>query len=411
MARLVLTQDSGESRGSSGVNNNNELGKLLKIYKEQNRILRECNLKLEKALDAVTQTDNTDQSKTITSSLFDSARDAVLLYDKNGTIIDANRSSVALFGLSKNRMIGRSVSSLISIDQRRYLASNLNTACATGSASFELKFKRHDGCLIYLDVGIEFLDTRKQSLRLMARDITNVVKTREQLLRSRVFSSLGEMMAGIAHEVNNPLGVILLYSELLLKNSDPEQTQRDLKIIHGEAKRAVRILSALLTYTRKVDLGVRKVDLSRVIRGAVRMRNYTHKVGNISHKITLPECPLYVIGNVPQLAQVFTNIILNAEDILKKQDGGIIAITALAQESKAVVKIADNGTGISPQHIDKIFFPFYSTRETGSGLGLSTCYGIVTALNGTIYAENNDTGGATFVVELPLWRQNEKTSS
>lgn len=401
---LAITEDS-RSRGP--VEQMKDLENLLQFYREQNRFLSECNIKLEKALDTLTQTDcNLHGRDGLAPSLFDRTRDAMLLHDARGIIVDANNNSVDIFGYSKKRMIGRSVLSLFTIDQRRALAKNMQKAYVQGAARYESRVLRADSSLIYLDIDNEIIDKKKHLYRLMARDITDFVKTREQLMRNRVLSSLGEMMAGIAHEVNNPLGIILLYSELLMKSNDPKQSQRDLKIIHGEAKRAVRILSALLNYTRRTNLQPRRVDLIRIIRGTIKMRGYAHKVANIEDKLILLEGPLYVSGSVSQLTQVVTSIIFNAEEVLKRKNGGTIETTAKVERGRAIITIADNGIGIRPEYLDKVFYPFFTTKEPGegTGLGLSTCYGIITALNGVITVENNDQGGASFVIELPLWR-------
>jgi two-component system NtrC family sensor kinase len=401
---LAITEDS-KSRGLA--EQIKELESILQVYKEQNRFLSECNVKLERALDTLTQSDGSLKERLgLAPSLFDSSRDAVLLHDAKGVVVDANSNSVDMFGCPKEKMIGRSVVSLFTIDQRKAVAKNMQNVVTKGTARFEAKLRRADNSTIYLDIDAEIIDKKKNIFRLMARDISSFIKTREQLMRNRVLSSLGEMMAGIAHEVNNPLGIILLYSELLLNSDDTKQSQRDLRIIHGEAKRAVKILSALLAYTRKTNLQTRRVDLNRILRATFRMRSYAHKVANIEDKLTLPEGPLYVAGSVPQLTQVVTNIVLNAEEVLKRKDGGTIAVTAKVVRGRVKLTIADDGTGIDPVCMDKVFYPFFTTKEPGkgTGLGLSTCYGIITALNGLMSVENNEQGGATFVIEIPLWR-------
>ena len=383
-----------------------DMVKLLQSYREQNRFLSECNIKLEKALTALTHSGNNYRADFGLSTASDTPREAVLIYDRQGKIIESNQDCAGLFRLSEKQLTGKSVVSLFPAD-RRHLIKHLKSAYSQGASRFETRLFSADRATVYVDVNIENCDENKGLFRLSARDITNIVNTREQLMHNRVLTSLGEMMAGIAHEVNNPLGIILLYSELLLKNDEPQQNLRDLKIIHGEAKRAVRVLSALLTYTRRSDLQPRKVNLNRILRGNIRMRRYAHKVANITDRLILPDSPTYVFGNIARLTQVFNNILLNAEEVLKTRQGGTITTTLKNEKGRALVSIADDGTGIGRENMDKIFFPFFTTKGPGegTGLGLSTCYGIVTGMNGLIYAENNDVGGATFTVELPLWRR------
>jgi two-component system NtrC family sensor kinase len=236
------------------------------------------------------------------------------------------------------------------------------------------------------------------------RDITELRKTQEQLQHSQLLASLGEMTAGIAHEVNNPLGSILLYSELLMAGDTPPQTKKDLKVIHEEAKRAARIMSDLLVYCRRGKSQMRRLDLHRTLKKLISMRQYPERVHNIDVQANLTEGPLHVKGDSTQLSQLFMNIMLNAEEALRQRGGGHIIITTSRDGEWAKVSVADDGTGIPPENLKQIFYPFFTTKRVGegTGLGLSTCYGIVTEHNGLIHAENNEMGGATFIVELPL---------
>jgi signal transduction histidine kinase len=239
---------------------------------------------------------------------------------------------------------------------------------------------------------------------ISAEDTTELHKTREQVEHSHLLASLGEMTAGIAHEVNNPLGSILLYSELLLASDVPPQVKKDLKIIHEEAKRATKIMTDLLIYGRRTKPQVRRVNLNGLVKKVLEMRRYQHKVQNIKVTVQLADAPLYVKGDSSQLMQVFMNIVLNAEDALREHKGGSIIVNTQANTRWAKVLISDDGPGIPEDLINQIFYPFFTTKPIGegTGLGLSICYGIVTAHNGLIRAENNTMGGATFVVELPL---------
>ena len=140
------------------------------------------------------------------------------------------------------------------------------------------------------------------------------------------------------------------------------------------------------------------------------MRRYEQKVQNINVSANLLSGPLYIKGDSSQLMQVFMNLMLNAEEALRESNGGNIVITTQIDGDWTKVSIADDGTGIPEENLNQVFYPFFSTKGVGegTGLGLSTCYGIVTAHGGLIRAENNEMGGATFTVELPLakiWRQ------
>lgn len=211
-------------------------------------------------------------------------------------------------------------------------------------------------------------------------------------------------MTGIANEVNNPLGSILLYSQLLMAGDVSPQTKKDLKVIHDEARRAASVISYVLTFYRQEGSEFHCIDINAILESYLRTPRNPETTCNITITSYLQGGPLPIKGDLSQLNQLFTNLILNAEEALKRTDGGHITVTTRREGEWAKISITDDGPGIHPGNLRQIFYPFFTTKQTGegSGLGLSTCYGIVTNHKGLIYAENNETGGATFTVELPL---------
>jgi PAS domain S-box-containing protein len=281
-------------------------------------------------------------------------------------------------------------------------------------SEYEVSIIRKDGEVRHLALFREkVIWDGETQFQVLYQDVTELRKTQEQLQHSQLLASLGEMTAGIAHEVNNPLGSILLYSELLMVGDVPKPLKRDLKVIHDEAKRAARIMTDLLTYSRRVGSQGRRLDLHKVIKKVVEMRRYTQMVRNIDVTVDLYDEPLRVSGNSSQLTQLLMNLILNAEEALTESNGGNISITTRLDDDWARISVADNGPGIPKENLQQIFYPFFTTKPTGkgTGLGLSTCYGIVTAHKGLIHAETNEMGGATFVVELPLAKARKRRKS
>ena len=245
---------------------------------------------------------------------------------------------------------------------------------------------------------------RVTEVMIPGEDVTALRKTRELLQHSQLLASLGEMTAGIAHEVNNPLGSILLYSELMMAADSPPEIKRDLKVIHEEAKRATKVMTDLLTYSRREKSTMRRLDLNRILHKMLDMRRYTERIRNITATTSFQDGPLHVRGDASQLMQLFMNLMLNAEESLSEADGGNIMVSTCKEGEWARVSVSDNGTGIPPENLTHMFYPFFTTKRmtNGTGLELSTCYSIVTDHNGLIHAENNSMGGATFTVELPL---------
>jgi len=236
-------------------------------------------------------------------------------------------------------------------------------------------------------------------------------KVEEQLRHSRLLATLGEMLTGIANEVNNPLGSILLYSELLMAGNVSPQMKEDLKVIHDEAKRAARTMTDLLNYYRQKEPEVCQLGINRMLDDLVRARRQKDTESYITMTLNLHNEPLPVNGNLPQLHQLFTNLIANAEEALTKTGGGNITITTRREGEWVRISFSDDGPGIPPEYLQRIFYPFFTTKQTatGSGLGLSTCCNIVTSHKGLIHAENNETGGATITIEFPLAGADEKT--
>jgi PAS domain S-box-containing protein len=277
------------------------------------------------------------------------------------------------------------------------------------SRTLELDQQCKNGSIICTETKLTFLRNQKEKaigILGVTRDITNRKRMEEHLKQSELLASLGKMTAGIAHEVNNPLGSILLFSELMMKSKLPADTKKDLRVIHDEAKRAAKVMSDLLTYSLSGRNKSELLDLHQIIYKVIDMRVYTETVQNISVSLDLTDHPLYVYGDKSQLSRVFMNIMLNAEEAMVDKNGGNISIITRSDNNWSKISIADDGIGIPEENLGQIFYPFFTTKKIGegTGLGLSTCYGIITSHGGLIHAENNDMGGVTIIVELPLTR-------
>lgn len=276
------------------------------------------------------------------------------------------------------------------------------------SRTLELEQRCKDGSIISTETQLSHLRDNIETVigfLGVTRDVTERKRMEEQLKHSELLASLGKMTAGIAHEVNNPLGSILLFSEMMMKNEVSPNLRKDLKVIHDEAKRAAKVMSDLLTYSLHRKNKIEKTVIQEVIGKVLDMRLYAQTVRNISISLRFPDEPVFVWGDKSQLTQVIMNIILNAEEAME-DCGGNIFITLKLYDEWIKLAISDDGIGIPEEKLSQIFYPFYTTKGIGegTGLGLSTCYGIVTSHGGLIKAMNNEMGGATIVVELPIAR-------
>ncbi len=343
------------------------------------------------------------QSETRNRALLDAMPDVMLRIRQDGTVIDLKMAPSFPPVLASTEIRGRRLCEVIPDDVAREARRHLRQALRSGKVeSFEYRIER-DGET--WDLEGRFVAIGEEEITIIVRDITELRKTQDQLGRSEVLASLGKMTAGIAHEVNNPLGSVLLYSEMIMNGDVPSQIRQDLKVIHDEAKRAARIVTDLLTYARRSKPRATRLDLRRVVERVLHMRRYAQKVSNVEVTIDMPAEAVTIKGDSSQLAQLFMNLVLNAEEAIKDNNGGRIGIAVTqADRQWARVAISDDGSGIARENLSQVFYPFFTTKPIGegTGLGLSTCYGIATDHHGLIRAENNDSGGATFIVDLPL---------
>jgi len=242
------------------------------------------------------------------------------------------------------------------------------------------------------------------SIVLVLTDITDSAVLRDKLVHAEKMAAVGQLVSGVAHEVNNPLTAILGFADLLMENPDlPDAARKDLRVILQEAQRTKQIVQNLLSFARQMPPQRNAVQLNAILRRTIQLRSYdfnSHGVDIIEHLDDgLPD----VMGDAHQLQQVFLNILNNAYDAVREvgRPARIEIMTTKAGDS-VEVSFSDNGNGIT--HVDKIFDPFFTTKEIGkgTGLGLSICYGIVKEHGGEILCHNNIGGkGATFIVRLP----------
>jgi signal transduction histidine kinase len=228
----------------------------------------------------------------------------------------------------------------------------------------------------------------------------------ERLVSADRLASLGEMAAGLAHEVNNPLTAVMGFSYLLMQNPDtPVDVRNDVEAINREGKRAAEIIRNFLTFARGQKPEKQAIYINDILEEVLKLRHNQMEKENIQVNFSLWEDLPAIQGDISQLQQVFLNIILNAEYFMYRTNRrGTLTVNTKLTDGKVIVIIRDDGPGIAPEAIGRIFDPFYTTKDVGegTGLGLSICHGIVMEHGGTILAESEPGQGATLTVELPV---------
>ncbi|HEY2119530.1 MAG TPA: ATP-binding protein [Candidatus Acidoferrum sp.] len=241
--------------------------------------------------------------------------------------------------------------------------------------------------------------------RLLAQSessVINLQRLQAQMVQSEKLVSLGQLAAGAAHEINNPLTAILGYSDLLADDPAlPERTRATAAKIREQARRTKSLVQNLLSFARQVPAERTLLDINTVVSNAVQLRALDLPSGDTRIEQQLESVLPGVRGDSNQLMQVFFNIIHNAVYAMTSNGGGVLTIRTLRDRGNVIVLFSDTGPGIKEPH--RVFDPFYTTKPVGkgTGLGLSICYGIVREHGGNILCYNGQTGGAVFRVELP----------
>ncbi len=226
-------------------------------------------------------------------------------------------------------------------------------------------------------------------------------RTQEQLLQSEKMSAVGQLISGVAHELNNPLTAILGYAQLLEGAGLDHQSADYVRKLFKQAQRTHRVVQNLLSFARQRKPQKQEVDLRKVLEESLTLREYDLKVNNVSLEREIPDDLPSVVADPHQLEQVFLNVINNALDAMVEGSGsGVLKVRVFKKDAFVCVEFEDSGPGIKDP--SRIFDPFYTTKSVGkgTGLGLSICYGIVKEHGGEIVARNREEGGATIEVRL-----------
>jgi PAS domain S-box-containing protein len=340
--------------------------------------------------------------------ILNTTQSMILVLDTAGLISYANRRCYEA-GYREDELIGHRLVDWVEPSHRKDFEAALETT-ANGQQveNLELQVRRSDETMGHFSISLSPMRDEQSAVNnlvVVMTDITDAVLLQAKLAHSERMATIGRLVSGVAHEVNNPLAAILGFTDLLLENPDvPDSAREDLQIILQETQRTKDIVQDLLSFARQRPVQRELVQVNTVLRQTIKLRSYDFASHGVEVTEEFDETLDPALGDAQQLQQVFLNILNNAYDAVQEtgRRGHIEIRTKRAGHSVQVV-VTDNGTGIAdPQHI---FDPFYTTKQPGkgTGLGLSICYGIVRAHGGEIQCWNNtESGGSTFVVRIPL---------
>jgi len=340
--------------------------------------------------------------------IVESAEDAICTLDETGNFTSVNRALERVMGRSREALLGTHFTALVQAGERAELRRMFAATLDEHRQRREMNFTRADGVeRVATVITAPFFDVGQvKGVVAIIRDVTEERMLLEQAVRREKLAALGELVGGVAHELNSPLTGILAYGQILQMQSQATlESQTAVDTIVREAKRAARIVGKLLTFARNTPSERMRTELNQVLQDSIELRRYPMKMQQIGLEVIFAADLPVTWADPFQLQQVFINLLSNAEQALAAVSGErrITVRTALRGRS-LVASVADNGPGIAPEHLPNIFNPFYTTkpRGAGTGLGLSISFGIVREHGGTLQLVSDPGRGAIFEVSLPV---------
>jgi PAS domain S-box-containing protein len=340
--------------------------------------------------------------------ILNTTQSMILVLDTAGLISYANRRCFEA-GYREEQLIGHRLVRWVESSHRQdFEAALQTTADGQQVENLELRVKRSDGSMGHFSVSLSpSRDETNQvnSVVVVMTDITDAVLLQAKLAHTEKMATIGRLVSGVAHEVNNPLAAILGFTDLLLEDPTmPASAREELQIILQETQRTKEIVQGLLSFARQRPALREPMQVNAILRQTIKLRSYDFSSHGVEVSEEFDENLEAAMGDPQQLQQVFLNILNNAYDAIQDSGNhGKIRIRTRRTLEFIEVAFIDNGTGISEP--ERIFDPFFTTKPAGkgTGLGLSICYGIVRAHGGEILCWNNEgDSGSTFVVRLPI---------
>lgn len=347
------------------------------------------------------------------SNILRTSDHAIMIVDKNENFIEWNEGAEKIFGYSAAEAIGRSSSFTLphgkkyvdELKQIQYQVAKLGN-----SIILDTERITKSGKIIFVQLNVSRLPTSDGSYAgrsIIIRDFTEVKKLQQQVDQSEKLAVLGQLSAGIAHEIGNPLASISSIVQLLQRKANDDSTSEYLAILRENIDRISKIVRELVDFSRPPKYEESYVDVTGIIKTAIGIVKYDKRVKNIHFDTQLSTELPNITAVADQLLQVFVNILINALDAMKGE--GTISVKSRNDDEFIYVDICDDGCGMDEEVMEKIFEPFFTTKEVGkgTGLGLSVSYGIVKKFNGDIKVTSTVGKGSCFKVILPIGLKKE----
>ncbi len=343
--------------------------------------------------------------------ILDNMNNGFLITDLEGAVVAINQAALRILGLEEDDALGEPIDNVLRVEDDGECPVVTALRADRDFTSYEFMALGVDSAPILLGLTTSRVyDAHRRPTGLIASftDLTEIAQMREELKRQDRLAVVGELAAGLAHEIRNPLAAIRAAVEELHANIGAARLAEKLAAIAiRESDHLNQIVTGFLDFARKPSMRRETFDLRGLAEEvADAFRRQQDKSAETMLVVNVPETPCAALGDRSQIKQVFSNITRNGIEAMN--DAGTLTITLQTGAGYVEARFDDEGPGLEPDKVARIFEPFYTTKDTGTGMGLAVCMRIVTAHDGTIRAVSRPTRGASFIVRLPAAKQKEE---
>ena len=357
------------------------------------------------------------QQQEFARRLIDCFPDLVVALDRDGRCTFVSPRAQELLGYAPGELVGHRLAEYLDPRDRAELMGRLegirDEAGGEAGGAIDVLVERRNGETRLFRTTASPLASQSgetEGMIVSMRDITDSKRIEQQLIQSERLAAMGQMIAGVAHELNNPLTAVLGVTEMLRDSGKDDTERRQLELAYGQARRAAQIVQSLLSFARPPHPRKTRLHLSDIIERSLQFHERSLRANHITVDF-VPKADLAaVLGDASQLTQVFLNLIVNAEQAIREvRDHGTLRIRLATLGDRVVATFQDDGAGIRRDILSKIFDPFFTTKRPGrgTGLGLSICLAILREHNGQIEPQSLADGGTVFTVSLPVAKGSE----
>ena len=351
-------------------------------------------------------------------TIINQAGEAIFLLDRDGVVLEWNKAAEMLFDLPRRQVLNHKLTNL-NLEMDLDLGQAFEDVVRTHrSLSYEVRLGQPGGHHTILNLtisaitpGTGFMAEKAESFVVIARDITTEKQFESRMGEAEKLAGIGQLAAGIAHQLNTPLGSILLSAQMVEEDTESEDTAEDIRRIIRQTEQCRSIIKGLLNFARPSGTGRGRIHLAEVIRETSYLMEKNLKVAGVEF-ILEEECDSWIYGNRNELEQVFFNLLANSLDAMSG-GGQVKATLKMGDPGEILVEFADTGEGIPKSSQDRVFLPFYTTKDygKGTGLGLSIVARIVHEHGGRIEMQSGLGQGTIFSLSFPVAREGAGSSA